>query len=493
MKKLGLIALGAVLLAAAGGFAQAATDEGKRFTIHGEVSFRGEVWNNMFDFTDSADDPTTCDGTVFGGFSQGDHCNDSFDVFPFRVRLAAHGDLGHDISVHGEFQSHGIAGGGPDGTLSEPTNPFFGDGSEDVFNSGVSLYQGWVKITDVGSTVLDLTFGRQEIQFDNSLLYGNEEFYNGRSFDGVMAGWDWDSWGIHGFWARITDFSVAGPTLDPFTDGDNEAAGAHAMFDLGRDGRHHVSGYVFYNEENSVALAASDDMTQLYTFGGVWGWDRDPKESGWDFSGELALQFGDWSCELNPTSCTGTSDESISVSSWVVEGWGGYTWHAANMENRVHGYLLMASGDEDPNDDKWEAFEPLYGDVHDRLGYADLFVPHNLIALSGGWTGTFHEKHSIEASLWMFERAEEDDSVDSTVGGFTLAEAGTDKELGNELDVVYNYDMTANFAFLAGIAMFDPGDGITQTITDPAFPNGDPDADGDEIGWRIITRARARW
>src|SRR5881409_2234710 len=103
MRKLGTFLLGFAAVLFAVGVARAAAtadeDSDNKFTIHGEVRFRGEWWNNMTDFTDS-----DTSGTGF-------NTNDSFDVFPYRVRLAAKGDLGHDIWVYGEFQSTGVAGG----------------------------------------------------------------------------------------------------------------------------------------------------------------------------------------------------------------------------------------------------------------------------------------------------------------------------------------------------------------------------------------------
>jgi hypothetical protein len=328
--------------------------------------------------------------------------------------------------------------------------------------------------------------------WDNGLLYGKEEFYNGRSFDGVMASWDWDKWGISGWWARITDFNVdTVGQLDPFSDGDNDALGVHANFNLGRMGRHHLAGYGLFNEGNSVGLAASDDRTKLYTAGGVWGWDKEPDKNGFDFSGELAVQFGDWSCDLNPGTCP-AGETSIDISAWILEGWAGYSFDGANMDQRVHAYLLWASGDGDPDDEDWEAFVPLYGNVHERLGYADQFLPTNIEAYSVGCTATIASKHTVEADFWLFKRAEEDQGTVSPTTLFTVADSGTDTDLGQELDVWYEYAMTPNFTLSAGSAWFDPGDGVEQTLTDPAF-GGDPNADGSAAGWRLITRARARW
>src|SRR5262247_3436029 len=117
MKKLGVVMLGLAAALFVGNVARAAMDEegdNKKFSIHGEIRFRGEWWDNLTDFTDT-------DAVL-----DNSEANDSFDLFPYRVRLAMKGDLGHDIWVYGEFQGAGVAGGGAFGEVS----PFFGDDTE---------------------------------------------------------------------------------------------------------------------------------------------------------------------------------------------------------------------------------------------------------------------------------------------------------------------------------------------------------------------------
>ena len=213
MRKLGMFLLGFAAVLFAGGAAQAAMSEDdtdNKFSIHGEVRFRGESWSNLTDFTDT--------GSHTLGFSS----DDDFDVFPYRVRLAAKGDLGHDIWVYGEFQASGAAGGG----LFGQTDPFFGDSIE-FLDSGVSLYQGYVKLKDVGKTNLDLTIGRQEIVFDRGLHFSSLDFYNGISHDGVMANWEWDKFNIAAFWTRASDSNLAATSLSPNSGGDQDILGAH--------------------------------------------------------------------------------------------------------------------------------------------------------------------------------------------------------------------------------------------------------------------------
>src|SRR5262245_40122505 len=82
MRKLGMFLVGFAAVLFAGGVARAAMmadeDTDNKFTIHGEVRFRGEYWDNLTDFTNSGSKTL---GAQNGG--------DNFDIFPYRVRLAA--------------------------------------------------------------------------------------------------------------------------------------------------------------------------------------------------------------------------------------------------------------------------------------------------------------------------------------------------------------------------------------------------------------------
>jgi hypothetical protein len=486
MKRFGLFMLGFAAIVAAGSLAQAAMDEDtdNKFTIHGEVRFRGESWNNLVDFTDT---------------DQGVGANDSIDLFPYRVRLAAKGDLGNDIWVYGEFQAGGVAGGGIFGEVE----PIFGDETE-FFSGHVNFYQGFVKLKDVGDSSVDLTFGRQEIVFDRGLHFSSLDFYNGISFDGVMAAWEWDDMGLHAFWLRNTENNLTfGQPIGG--DSDDNTLGVHWNTMVGDGDKQDVAAYVFYQMQNDPAIDPGQDRGAIYTVGGRWG--RAMKgETGLLWNLEGSYQFGDVQPCASPFDPgIGCLDDALDLKATVLEGAIGWNWSEGKTDQKVWGSLFMASGNDDldevdPADIELTAFQPLYTDFHNRLGYADLIAPTNVMALSVGYKINLDDRHIFGAQFYDFRKAEENDANFTPLYGGqitpTLADClgATGEECDNdsiaqELDLTYTYALSNNFSFDTALAYVIPGD----AAEDLASGFGLAEDFGDDNAWRIYGQARARW
>jgi len=494
-------------------------DEGgdKKFSIHGEIRFRGEWWNNLTDFTDTDNSD---------GFESAEN-NDSFDIFPYRVRLAAKGDLGHDVWVYGEFQGAGVAGGG----LFGETDPFFGDNTE-VLTSGVEMYQGNVKIKDIGKSVTDLTFGRQEIVFDRGLQFSSLDFYNGISHDGVMAAWDWENFSIHGFWVQNFESNLFSGFVSQFADSDDNTYGAHFKHMIGKDHDQDVAYYLFlqrlddfgldsFTDPNSGDSVMHGDKSMLWTVGGRWG-RMVHQKSGWSWNAEFAYQFGDAQpCAMLttiagflssfPPSCL---EDPLDQKAWVFEGSLGYTWHNGKTDQKFWGGTTWATGDDDPNDDSSESYWGLYTDFHNRLGYADLFALTNIQAFYVGYKVNVDDKHIFGATLYDFSQDATESGTFSplTFGstGSALADACFDgvttdnngdtvdcnDDLGMELDLFYDYNLTENFSFNTALSWFEPGDAIEDHWSNfgTGFgPNEDFKGAGSDAAWRLTLQARARF
>ena len=519
MRKLSLIVLACAALLvtgnvfAAGGHEE---DDDNSFSMHGEVRFRGEAWSNLMDFTDK------------GGLVN----DDDFDIFPYRVRFGAKGDLGHGVYVYGEFQGAGVMGGGETcdaiGNCA-PVRPHFGDSSEEDEINNVDLYQGWVKLKDVGDTVLDLKFGRQEIKFDRGLHFSNLPFYNGISHDGIRAAWDWDKLSIDAFWTRPSEsnlgINTGDTTLDPDEGFDTDTLGLHFRHDLSGDDNEHedVAYYVFFETQNSDAISPSDgdERGTLYTIGARWGrWVKG--EDSWFWNAEAAVQTGDYSpcapLQRNhqgsigfsavpspwPQMCTGgMADRTFDQSSLVFEGTVGYVWADGDTSQKLYFGYTMASGDDDPNDRDSESYIPLYTDFHKRLGYADLWALTNISAYSVGYKASLNDhKHAFGGIYWMFEKAEEEGTTFSPLlgagGAFidcdpSVTPSGTtsdcEDDLGWEIDIFYNYNMTNNFSFETALSFVDPGDAVEDHIS--GFGTFKPN--GEDTAWRLTAQARARF
>ncbi len=150
----------------------------------------------------------------------------------------------------------------------------------------------------------------------------------------------------------------------------------------------------------------------------------------------------------------------------------------------------MSSGDNEdagglPDDGDHEDFLFLFPDfhAHNRLGDSDLeeiffnasdavfgtFSSSGVTDLNAGYE-YFGERHGFMAAYHMFQLTEE-----NCVG------VTCDDDLGQELDVRYNYTYSNQLGFEAGVVDFMPGDAVLSAFG------------GDDDALRIWGQARLRF
>jgi hypothetical protein len=423
-----VLAIGVVVLMTPPAMAQ---DE-KPFTIHGEVRTRAEYLNNTTDFDDDAGD---------GGL-----------VWPYRVRLAAEGHFAKNITAWIEFQSASVFGG--------DFSPFK-DGNGDNFNnfdqgSGAQLYQANVTLDQLWSKNFSLRIGRQEIVAGTELLLGDLDFYTGISHDGGVGNFKFDKWNLMVWYTRPSE--GIGETGDfGFLPPDQVTMNNCPSCDT----VHFLGGYATWTVAKNQAidvylmsLADRDTGANFQTLGGRYSHDVMGK-NGLFWNVELAIQTGQVESEL-------LSGADIDAGGRVLEGWIGWNFKSGKNNHRVYARYTSASGDDDPADDTLDAFVPLFGDFHNRLGHGDFFqvsgtstgfgggaaADLGITAMAAGWTGQFGDRSELGAEFWKFATSEND-----PVSG--------DDGLGTEIDVFYNFNYSKNMTFSASLSQFSPDDLLT--------------------------------
>lgn len=419
-----LLAIGVVLLAAPPVMAQ----EEKPFTLHGEVRWRGELTENSQDFDDNVDDSAL--------------------YWPYRVRIAAEGKFGKNITAWIEFQNAGVSG----------NDTPFRTGSDEFNGSGVSaeMYQGNVTISQLWSDKFTFRFGRQELVAGNELLLGDLDFYAGISHDGLAGTWKFKKWNLMLWYTKPTEDTV--DTLDaaflppdqiaiiPGTGSDTQYFwGGYANWTVAKD--HNIDVYLMTAQDRSVGA-------NIQTVGGRYSHDVVGK-NGLFWNIEVAAQAGQTESEV----VTGTPD--VDASGRVVEGWIGYNFKSGKNTHRVYARLERATGDDTGTADDDEGFVPLFGDFHNRAGRGDWFqladvstnlgggaVAGGLNALGLGWTGWFGDKTEFGAQLWSY-------GLDEDNG------AATGDDLGTAIDIWYGYNYSRNLNFVASVSQLSPDDALT--------------------------------
>ena len=422
-----ILALGVVVMMAPPVMAQ---DE-KPFTIHGEVRYRAEYDNNASDFDDDADD-----GALF---------------WPYRVRIAAEGHFAKNITAWLEFQSAGVAG--DDATGFAPVRTGLGF---------TEMYQGNITLGQLWSKNFTLRIGRQEMVAGTELLLGDLDFYAGLSHDGLVGTWKFDKWNLMAWYTRPLEGSVSGFFGGGFLPPDQNSIGGGT----GSVTQHFLGAYANWTVAKDqgidvylMSLADRDTGGNFQTLGGRYSHDVTTK-NGLFWNLEYAMQIGQVSSAL----LVGTTD--IDAGGSVIEGWIGWNFKSGKNTHRVYARYTSASGDDDPLDDSNDAFMPLYGDFHNRLGHGDFFqVSGDSTQLGGGglvtdlginafavgWNGRFGDRSELGAEYWSFTTSED------VVFSPTVSEDA----LGTEIDVWYNYNYSKNLTFSASLSQLSPDDALT--------------------------------
>jgi hypothetical protein len=357
---------------------------------------------------------------------------------------------------------------------------FDGDGFPAGVRSGDTyLYRAVVGMSEIGGTGLGVAIGRQELNLGTGLILGNEPFYNGIVFDGIVGWYKFDiserfGLKLKAFYLNTAERNdpAAIPTivnnfsLDPEPGfEDQKLRGGVASLWFGSDDmRQNVDVYVLSGRDGSESYY----NPTLITFGAHY-W-RDIKTAdqanafGLNWNVELAFQTGERDDPFDP-------DEDIDIGGLILEAEAGWTFA---VDSIMHGPMVgvfMTSGDDDLTDDSEDGWIPLFPTEHGRLGAADYFgqgfyrMDSAMTAFNiGYWVKAGEGKHKAYAKYWVFKPTE--DEIDD--GGPTPIEV---EDYGKEIDLGYAFKYSHNLHLFASIARLMPDDGLT----DPLAVGGQPD------------------
>ncbi len=299
---------------------------------------------------------------------------------------------------------------------------------------------------------LRLRAGRQELLFGKQRLVSPLDWSNNRrTFDGAAFTLTpaEGSWKLDGFVTR----PVTAQKYD-FNDWDEDRLfyGLYFNEKVGEDQKFDVDDYFLALETDMVG----PDMDR-YTIG-----TRIAANCGNGFSAELegAYQFGD----------AGTLD----IQAYMLTGEVKYVIGDSDSKPTVMLGVDIASGDDDPTDGDSETFNHLFPLGHAYLGFIDVVGRQNIIDYRVG--GSFWAKPKkllLKADLHFFQRMEAEDALYNAGGGVVRAgAAGTDEEVGAELDLVAKYLLDRHTVIVGGYSHFFAGD-----FLDDVSPASNEDTD----------------
>ncbi len=384
--------------------------------IHGKVRVRFDHFED-YDFNSDSDDnvngwPYRTMVGLTGKLADG---------ITAQIDLQAFGDLGNQFGTQNGLGGYGYAG------------PSGGDSS----SGDLDIYQGFVTLEELGGSDWELSLGRREMSLGNELHFGNNDFTNGRTYDGAWLGGDFDSWDLGVMFLNVneTGGGITGK------DDDSWILGTYAEFEVGEST---ISPYIinWRNNADGVAapLAPFSSRIDIQTYGALW--QRPADGAGWDASAEVAIQSGDF----------GISDPATQqdFGGSVFEGEFGWNF---DDNRRLHLNFLMASGDDDAADDDFEQFVQIAPELDGaRLGYANDLQLANIQDISLGYNCAWNDGvHTFFAAFHQLTLVED---------------GGGEDDYGQELDVVYGFNYSENAAFQVGVGNLFAGDALGSDADD---------------------------
>lgn len=326
--------------------------------------------------------------------------------------------------------------------------------------SDTSIYSAIISLDGIGGSPFSLNVGRQEFVLTDGLILGNEPFYGGITFDGVNGWYQGDAWEAGALWFKTRERNDPGSQFFFDTGGsdDQDLYGGYGRFRLGgaEAARHTVEVYALRRVDGGeVGLHGRD------TTAGV-GWYRDVRTveqaaaNPLAWKAEFAYQTGELDFLIDPNT-------SVDLSAWVFEAWLGWTFQAGGALHMPYGGVFMTPGEGDLTGDDITFFRPIYPTLHGRIGETDIFIssvagfPVGVTAYQVGYRlASSDGRHSGRATYWTMETAE--DELDT---GATTLELG---DLGEELNVLYDFAYRENVHLFVTLAQFSPADDLTANL-----------------------------
>jgi hypothetical protein len=453
MKKVLLTVLAGMLAGTMFVPARAEDDPEKKIEFNGMVRARYEFLDNYLDLLDN-------DGS-------GDPQDDQIAFTPYRVMLGMTGYFGKNVSAHADIQYLGAFGdqlsplwgfnNPPDQALDAYTNLIF-----IAPTNGVNLYTGWMEVAKIGGSDFGARLGRQEHTYGTELFIGDNNYYGGLSFDGLRGMWQRGHSDLNLFYYKLAELNsgILG-TLPGTAGGANDSDFFGATYDWKFDKWGTVGGYVLFGQDMAGFGPVFNSDSSIVTYGARW---NRPMMTGdnlnmFDWDVEVALQSGDIGDPSAP-------NPSIDISSYIGEAWFAFNYQAGDTHGRVHIGTLITSGDDPNTPDKDDSFFNYFGDFHayNRFGdldWVDLFGQQNITDFNIGYEHWFGDRHYVMAAFHTFTATE-------------LQVPGASDDLGDEIDLTYNFYYSKNLYFQVTAGQANPGDGAFALSPIYTLGNDDP-------------------
>ncbi|WP_026811539.1 alginate export family protein [Arenibacter latericius] len=319
--------------------------------------------------------------------------------------------------------------------------------------NGIGIHQAWGEIAL--NNDLSLKVGRQEISYDDHRIFGNVGWaQQARSHDALLLKYQNSNFNMHlGLAYNQDSEDLTGTTLT--TPGTYKSI----QYLWGNKTWKKLSASILFlnNGMQFIDLINSNDNKTRYSQ--TLGTHLKHQDEGWMLSSNLFYQMG-----------KDVSNNSLNAFLISLEA----NYKVTNKwQIGLGGELLSGNNNGIPENGKNKAFNPFYGTNHKFNGHMDYFYVGNhinnvgLIDIYLKTKLVFSEKDNLSIAFHNF-------SAEAPLSGTGK------KQLGNELDLTYNYKIQKYVSLAAGYAHLFPSEGMKSL-------KGNYDENTNNWGWVMLT------
>jgi hypothetical protein len=302
-----------------------------------------------------------------------------------------------------------------------------------------------VKVAETNGNPWYVRVGRQELLFGSQRLVSTLDWANARrTFQGVRLLHQTEKFDFDLFWTQPV-------RTDPsrFNSVDNNQNFAGLWTTWRPEKGQAVDGYyLFLDNTNRISSRGIDIAPyNVHTIGSRYAGDKDGFL--WDFEG--MLQLGE------------RGDNSILAGAGTVGL--GYNVAKSKLNPTFWVYYDYASGDQSPNSGTYTTFNQLFPFGHFYLGWLDLVGRQNVHDLSLHMTLNPAKWISMNVQYHSFYLNSPRDAL-YNAGGAVLRHdplGASGRSIGNELDLIFNFHVSAQSDILVGFSKLFPGSFLENT------------------------------
>jgi len=287
---------------------------------------------------------------------------------------------------------------------------------------------------------LTLRVGRQEFGFGKSRLISPLPWANAlRHWDGVTGILDTPQFDVNFFYSSFNPVDQ-----DGFNDTNSKSklSGIYAKQKLA--GKSGIEYYWLGREREGIAFNGTAGDEDRDTFG-VRHWGRLSDSTSYEL--EAAYQTGD----------VGNQD----ISAYMFTGEVVYVTPSKKSKWSIA--LDYASGDDEAGGEV-NTFNQLFPLGHAYFGFIDIVARQNIIDLSAAYWTKISDRSNLRIAFHDFSRAEDADALYNAGGGVVRAgDVSASSDIGNELDITFNYKLTSKVTGTVGYSQLFAGDFLSDT------------------------------